>query len=219
MGIKVAVSCTLLYILVDVIMTTVLYTHGSQISIFTEDIQNFNILCSVLDLWGAVLVRASLLLGASIGVLWNREEGPRRVSCLSTLILLICLAIITYALVKLLMLTEQGPLVRQPWFLCLFSWTCVSSLGTVFLWRFLGRVPDSLVNSSGGRGGCGEETEKLVETAGQEEEEEGERGKTSQEKSNSGATLGRLLIYCTNDSGLLSVAFLFLIISAVCECP
>lgn len=33
----------------------------------------------------------------------------------------------------------------------------------------------------------------------------------------SGATLGRLLTYCKKDGGLLSVAFLFLLISAVCE--
>uniref|UniRef100_A0A8C7D633 ABC-type oligopeptide transporter ABCB9 n=1 Tax=Oncorhynchus kisutch TaxID=8019 RepID=A0A8C7D633_ONCKI len=175
--------CILLFILVDVIVTTVLYLHGCQTAIFTEDVQNFDILHSVLDLWGTMLVRVCLLLGASIGVLWNRVDGPCRVSALGTLTLLICLTVSTYALAKLLMLSEQGDLAHQPWFLSLFSWTCVSVLGTVLLWRLLGR------------------TERLVEA----------------DQKNSGATLGRLLSYCSKYAGLLSVAFLFLLISAVCE--
>uniref|UniRef100_A0A8C7DCR6 ABC-type oligopeptide transporter ABCB9 n=1 Tax=Oncorhynchus kisutch TaxID=8019 RepID=A0A8C7DCR6_ONCKI len=175
--------CILLFILVDVIVTTVLYLHGCQTAIFTEDVQNFDILHSVLDLWGTMLVRVCLLLGASIGVLWNRVDGPCRVSALGTLTLLICLTVSTYALAKLLMLSEQGDLAHQPWFLSLFSWTCVSVLGT-------------------GDGG-------------------GNRSRASrkgtEDQKNSGATLGRLLSYCSKYAGLLSVAFLFLLISAVCE--
>ncbi|KAM4617028.1 ABC-type oligopeptide transporter ABCB9 [Polymixia lowei] len=229
MGIKIAVSCNLLYILLDVIVTTALYIHGSQFTIFIEDVQNFNILLSVLDLWGTVLLRAFLLLGASIGVAWNKDSGPQRVSELSTLILLICLSIITYALAKLLMLTEHDALVHQPWFLGLFTWTCMSALGVTLLWRLLGKLTNSVPDRSSGGGGGFEDTERLVETAGQDytEEEEWEAGnrgkkrrwsrKGSQEKTNSRATLGRLLAYCSKDAGLLSVAFLFLLISAVCE--
>ncbi|KAF3850502.1 hypothetical protein F7725_012274 [Dissostichus mawsoni] len=33
---------------------------------------------SVLDLWGCVLLRAPLLLGACIGVSWNKQDGPPR---------------------------------------------------------------------------------------------------------------------------------------------
>ncbi|CAB1322182.1 unnamed protein product [Coregonus sp. 'balchen'] len=217
MGVIVVVSCILVFILVDVIVTTVMYLHGSQTAIFTEDGQNFDILHSVLDLWGTVLVRVCLLLGASIGVLWNRVDGPRRVSALGTLTLLICLTISTYALAKLLMLSEQGDLVHQPWLLSLFSWTCVSALGTVLLWRLLGRTPNTVTEEEGGGGGGGggeggcEETERLVETAGEngteEVEEQGqEHGgkkrrrasrKGTQDQTNSGATLGRLLSYCS----------------------
>ncbi|KAK6313371.1 hypothetical protein J4Q44_G00167180 [Coregonus suidteri] len=231
MGVIVVVSCILVFILVDVIVTTVLYLHGCQTAIFTEDVQNFDILHSVLDLWGTVLVRVCLLLGASIGVLWNRVDGPRRVSALGTLTLLICLTVSTYALAKLLMLSEQGDLAHQPWFLSLFSWTCVSVLGTVLLWRLLGRSPNTVTEGEGGGGGgvC-EETERLVETAGEngteEVEEQQEHGwkkrkrasrKGTQDQTNSGATLGRLLSYCSKYTGLLSVALIFLLISAVCE--
>ncbi|XP_008292853.1 ABC-type oligopeptide transporter ABCB9 [Stegastes partitus] len=224
MGIKVAVSCTVLYILLDVVVSTLLYTHGSHLSIFRNEALNFNILESALDLWGTVLLRACLLLGASIGVSWNKVDGPERVAKFTSLIVLVSLIIITYALTKLLMLTELQPLTHQPWILSLICWTCVSSLGVMLLWGWLGKESNSVsTSSSSSRGGGGrgsEDTEKLVETAGGEEQEVGgERKKKEEEKenTNSGATLGRLLTYCKKDGGLLAVAVLFLLISAVCE--
>jgi len=113
------------------------------------------------------------------------------------------------------MFTEVEPLSNQPWILSLICWTCASSLAVTLLWRQLGKgsnLVDSLNSSRSGGGRVSEDTEKLVETAGEEEKEEGR-----QEKSSSGATLGRLLTYCRKDAGLLSVAVLFLFISAVCE--
>uniref|UniRef100_A0A8C7XR65 ABC-type oligopeptide transporter ABCB9 n=1 Tax=Oryzias sinensis TaxID=183150 RepID=A0A8C7XR65_9TELE len=188
MGTKVVVCWSVLYILVDSIITTVLYTHGSQPSIFLDDALHFNILRSVLDLWGTVLLRASLLLGASIGVSRNKEEGPLRVAKLTTFILFLCMVVITYALAKMLMLTEMEPLSHQPWFLSLIGWTCASSLCVTLLWRQLGKK-SSLEGQKKGKG----------------------------TKSGSGATLGRLLSYCKKDGGLLSVAVFFLLISALCE--
>lgn len=227
MAVGLGVSCSVLYFLLDVVVATVLYTQGSHLDIFRKDVLNFTISHSVLDLWGTVLVRASLLLGASIGVSWNREDGPPRVARLAPLVIFICLLIITYTLAKLLMLTEVGPLTQQPWFLSLICWTCVSTLGFLLPWTLLGKVSKSVRghNPSGGVGGGSEDTEKLVETAGEEEQEVGREGKNSSKEGgqetqqpSSGATLGRLLSYCRNDGGLLSVAVLFLIIAAVCEC-
>ncbi|XP_006797656.1 ATP-binding cassette sub-family B member 9 [Neolamprologus brichardi] len=218
MGIYVAVGCIVSYVLLDVVTTTVLYAHESQLSTFTEDALNFNILQSALDIWGTVLLRASLLLGASLGVTWNKVDGPQRVAKSTSLILLICLIVITYTLAKLLMLTEVRTLSisHQPWLLSLICWTCASSLGVMLLWRWLGKEPES-ESSSSGRGTRGrEDTEKLVETVGEEEQELGSERKKEKDSS-SGATLGRLLSYCKKDAELLSVAVLFLIISAVCE--
>ncbi|MED6252428.1 hypothetical protein ATANTOWER_011633, partial [Ataeniobius toweri] len=220
MGTRVSVICTLLYIVLDSVITTVLYIKGTQLSSFARDVLDFNILSSALDLWGIVLLRASLLLGASIGVSWNKEDGPPRVAQVTTVILLFCMVIITYALAKLLMLTELEPLSQQPWFLSLIGWTCASSLGVVLLWRQLGRVSSSVKaltirNSRGGGGRVSEDTEKLVETADEEEEEVG--GRKEEEMVSSRATLGRLLSYCRKDVGLLSLAVLFLLVSAVCE--
>ncbi|KAG7222161.1 hypothetical protein INR49_016733 [Caranx melampygus] len=215
--------------------STVLYTHGAQLIIFREDVLDFNILQSALDIWGTVILRASLLLGASIGVSWNKEDGPPRVATITTLILLVCLVIITYALAKMLMLSELETLTHQPWFLSLVCWTCASSLAVMLLWSLLGKQSMSVRSHESGtnntnststtnRGRSSEDTEKLVGTGGEEEREVGcerkkqqEKGGQEKEETSSGATLGRLLTFCKKDSGLLSVAVLFLLISAVCE--
>uniref|UniRef100_A0A3Q2XK91 ATP-binding cassette, sub-family B (MDR/TAP), member 9 n=1 Tax=Hippocampus comes TaxID=109280 RepID=A0A3Q2XK91_HIPCM len=216
MGTKINVSCTISYSLLDVIIATVLYIHGSHINIFLEDGLNFSILRSVLDIWGTALLRASLLLGASIGVLWNREHGPHRLRKLTTLILLVCQTIITYTLAKLLMLSELEPLSHRPWSLSLLCWTCFSSLAVLVLWWVLGKE-----NSNRHRLGHCEDTAKLLEPDCEEEEKEGcsERKnnceKEERVKTTTGATLGRLLSYTKKDGGLLTVAIIFLIISAV----
>ncbi|KAG8011609.1 ATP-binding cassette sub-family B member 9 [Nibea albiflora] len=218
MCVKVIVSCSVLYAVLDVAVVTVLYTHGSQLSVFKEDVLNFDVRQSVLDLWGTGLFRASLLLGASIGVSWNREDGPPRVAKLATFVLFICLIIINYTLAKMLMLTEIfEPLTHQPWLLSMICWTCASSVGVTLLWSLLGS--NSL--SSSGSGGRSEDTENLVEAAGEVEQEVAcerkKEGNQEKEKTSSGATLGRLLSYCRKDGGLLSVAILFLLISSVCQ--
>ncbi|XP_063753149.1 ATP-binding cassette sub-family B member 9 isoform X2 [Eleginops maclovinus] len=223
MGVRASLILTVFFILLDVILTTVLFTHGSHWSVFAEEALNFHLLRSSLDLWGSVLLRASLLLGACIGVSWNTEDGPPRVSKLSTPVLLLCLVLVTFALAKLLMLSEQEPL-TQPWFLCLICWTCVSSLVVVLIWNQIGKkeAAKSRDRSSSRGTGC-EDTEKLVGKAEEEEQEVGcERRRRKEEEeekmnSGSGATLGRLLTYCRKDGGLLSVAVLFLLVSAVCE--
>ncbi|KAF3696191.1 ATP-binding cassette sub-family B member 9 ATP-binding cassette transporter 9 [Channa argus] len=223
MSITVSVGCTVLYILLDIVITTVLYAHGLNLNIFKNDALDFNIHQSALDLWGTVLLRASLLLGASIGVSWNKEEGPPRVTSLNNLILLFCLIIVTYTLAKMLMLTELDSLSHRPWPLTLICWTCVSCLAVTLLWRLLGKESKPVSYQNSIRRGLGtKDTEKLMETADEEEQEESRKtGKEerSQEKENtaSGATLGRLLSYCRKDSELLSIAVLFLLISAVCE--
>lgn len=219
MAVRAAVSCAVSYVLVDVVVTTVLYMRGSHVHIFKRDLLNFNMVQSAVDLWVTVLFRASLLLGASIGVSWNREDGPSRVAKLSNLIVFACMVIATYPLIKMLMLTEVGPLTHQPWILSLICWTCASTLGFLLPWRLLAEEYKSArghSSSSSRGGGDSEDTEKLVETAG-EVEQEGGRGREKEQPS-SGATLWRLLSYCRKDSGMLSVAIVFLIIAAVCEC-
>ncbi|XP_041955795.1 ATP-binding cassette sub-family B member 9 [Alosa sapidissima] len=219
----VVLSCNIFFILMDTIISTVLYVRGSQVDIFADELMRFNIFQSALDLWGTLLVRVALLLGASIGVLRNRVDGPRRVSKLSTLTTLICLTIMTYALTKLLMFSEKEALLVDPWFLSLVSWSCVSAMGTMYLWGILAKTSNAVRDSSGE-----EETKRLVDpladSSSEPEDEESKtfsgkhrRCKGAKENSDSRATVGRLLSYCKRDSLLLAVAFFFLMVSAVCE--
>ncbi|KAL7836254.1 hypothetical protein AOLI_G00275380 [Acnodon oligacanthus] len=217
MRVWVAVGCNLAFILVDAVISTVLYAQGSTIDVFADDVQDFDMHHSILDLWGTLLVRVCLLLGGSIGVVWNKSDGPKRAACLDTPVVLMGLVILTYALTKLLVFSEQDDLMYDPWFLGLFSWTVVAALATMFLWKLLAKLSDHGV-ADGAESG---ERERLVDERDEVEEEEGGTSakgrKGAKKQPNSGATLGQLLSYCKKDSGLLTIAFFFLLLSAVCE--
>lgn len=210
-----ALGCTLAYVLLDVTITTVLYVHGGHPSIIAEDVRNFNVLWSLLDLWALVLLRSALLLGAAIGVWWNRGAGPRRAEKATAAVVLLALVMLTFAVAKLLLLTEARPLAQQPWTLSLLCWTLASSLGFLLPWRLLGKVPPPTGGSSSRRRrGC-EDTEKMLNADCEEQHPPEDGGEEKQ--ASSGATLGRLLAYSRKDGGLLSVAVLFLLVSAVCK--
>ncbi|XP_077600928.1 ABC-type oligopeptide transporter ABCB9-like [Stigmatopora nigra] len=217
MGITINVSVTISYILLDIIITTVLFISGTHWNIFVEESVKFSILKSTLDIWATVLIRASLLLGASIGVCLNVEEGPPRVAKLTTLVLLVCQSIITYTLAKLLMLSELEPLSHRPWSLSLICWTCFSSLGLVVSWWLLG------LENSTSPSGDSHDNEHLIKRDCEEGEDSADYGEKESpceketKSTTTGATLGRLLSYTKKDGGLLTVAVLFLVISAVCE--
>lgn len=211
MRLTVVVGCIFTFVLVDTVVSTILYVLRSGPNSFSDDILYFDVHRSVLDLWVVLLVRSCLLFGASVGVLKNQQEGPRRVASMDTLVVLIGLTMLSYALAKLLIFSEMGALMHDPWFLGLFSWTCVSAMGSVFFWKLLSSAD---VASSG----VGERERLVDEGEEEEQEEEGEMSvKGVKRKPNSGATLGRLLSYCKEDAGLLSLAFFFLLLSAVCE--
>ncbi|XP_017565206.1 ATP-binding cassette sub-family B member 9 [Pygocentrus nattereri] len=217
MRVWVAVGCNLAFILVDTVISTVLYVQGSTADVFADDVQDFDMHHSVLDLWGTLLVRVCILLGGSIGVVWNKSDGPKRAACLDTPVVLTGLVILTYALAKLLVFSEQDDLMHDPWFLGLFFWTVVAALATMFLWKLLATLSDHGVADREES----EEREQLVDERDEGEEEEGgtsgKRRKGAKKQPNSGATLGQLLSYCKKDTGLLTIAFFFLLLSAVCE--
>ncbi|XP_015221600.2 ABC-type oligopeptide transporter ABCB9 isoform X1 [Lepisosteus oculatus] len=219
----VAVACNLLFILADIMVTTLLYIRGTRISLFMEDLGNFDLFCSTVDLWVTLLVRVTLLLGAAIGVSRNVTEGPRRVADSQNLAVILCLVVMVYAVTKLLLFSEhEASLTHSPWFLSLFSWTCASSLGTVLLWKLLARVrpPRPSLKINAGSEDSGDRAPVLgpEDCSGDECEEEGEKCSDKRKgESRSTATVSQLLAYCRKDAGLLGVAFLFLLISALCE--
>lgn len=209
MAVRLAVGGAVVFAILDLAVTTVLYTHGLDFSYFRSDTLDFSMTRSSLDVWAATLLRTTLLLGASLGVLWNRQDGPPRMARLFTPVTLLCMVLVSYSLAKLLLRAEEGPLGQQPWFLSLVCWSCASSLGLLLPWSLLGR--SSSESSTAGS----EDTKNLVEAASGEEPEAGEEQKV--EEVASSATLWRLLAYCRKDGALLFVAFFFLSVAATCE--
>lgn len=224
MAIRLAVGATVAFALLDLAVTTILFTHGLDFNLFWSDMLGFSMTRSSVDVWVTAVLRAALLLGASLGVLRNREDGPRRVAQLLTPVLLFCMVIVSYTLAKLLLRAEEGPLGQKPWFLSLVCWTCASTPGLLLPWSLLGRSSKRRANgrrrkSSESSTTGSEDTKNLVEAASGEDQGSGGGAGEKQrvEEVSSSATLGRLLSYCRKDGALLFVAFFFLSVAALCE--
>uniref|UniRef100_A0A8C4TLE6 ABC-type oligopeptide transporter ABCB9 n=1 Tax=Erpetoichthys calabaricus TaxID=27687 RepID=A0A8C4TLE6_ERPCA len=211
----VSVSCNFLFVLLDVTLTTILYIDGTQVRRFLQELNNFDIFTSTIDVWLICLIRACVLLGASTGVARNSTDGPRRVKKLNTAVSVLCMVMVVYAVAKLLLFSEVAVLLGAPWFLSLFAWSCISSLATLGFWKLLCLVKTKrellVINE-----------EKTKEEEGDDESEaSGASIEESNKKENRGsskATISRLLSYTKEDAGVLGVAFVFLILAALGEC-
>ncbi|XP_051828659.1 ABC-type oligopeptide transporter ABCB9 isoform X3 [Antechinus flavipes] len=195
-----AVAITGAFMSVDVGITTVLYAFSHRDRGVLQDLRDFNIFDSVLDLWAACLYRSCLLLGATIGVAKNSALGPRRLRASWTFITLVCLFVGIYTMVKMLLFSEVRKPIRDPWFWGLFVWTYASIGATFFLWWLLSTVrPGHRALEPGAPGeGVGYPTE------GQPKQEEA-----------SGATLQKLLSYTKPDLAFLVAASFFLVVAAL----
>ncbi|KAM9194996.1 ABC-type oligopeptide transporter ABCB9 [Dugong dugon] len=192
-----AVVVTLAFMSMDVGMTTAIYVLSHLDRSLLEDIRDFNVFDSVLDLWAACLYRSCLLLGAAIGVAKNSALGPQRLRASWPVITLVCLGVGIYTMVKLLLFSEVRRPIQDPWFWALFVWTYVSLAASFLLWWLLSTVrPDAEAPEPGP--GVGAEAEGSAEQA-------------------SGATLQKLLSYTKPDVAFLMAASFFLIVAALGE--
>ncbi|XP_074868599.1 ABC-type oligopeptide transporter ABCB9 isoform X1 [Carettochelys insculpta] len=202
-----AVASTVAFTCVDVLVTTLLYQHSHSGRDIVQDLKNFNVFNSVLDMWGACLYRSCLLLGAAIGVAKNSAYGPRRLRASRTFITLVCLVMGIYALVKLLLYSEVRKTIKDPWFWSMFAWTYASLAAAFCLWQLLSSVTSS--------------REPLgVSSQSRTEAEEGcDSPVTVQEmrEEASGATIHKLLLYTKPDALFLGIATFFLLVAALGE--
>ncbi|KAJ0019069.1 hypothetical protein NQD34_006638, partial [Periophthalmus magnuspinnatus] len=213
MDLRVVVSACGLCVLFDLLLSSLLLTQGFSRGLVPPGLAEMSGL--VLALWGCSWLRSSLLIGACLGVMCNRQDGPRRISRSAPAALLVAMVMVTFAVAALLALTEVDSLKNQAWEMGLISWTCISSVGLVLMWRLLGDARDTVRNMNIYKTGA-----KVLgqnQDQNQDQSQSSPGAKEEPEETNSGATLGRLLCYCRKDSGLLTVATLFLLISAVCE--
>lgn len=220
MAARVLFGLSLLFAFLDFLVSSLLFTKGFSLAVFLSSCATFDPARSLLDLWLWAWLRGALVLGAVLGVVWNRREGPGRAASSVTAVVFVSMVNGTHAVAKALVLTELDSLLKQPWELGLVVWSCVASVGVSLLWRELGNTQVSSPPPSS------EDRERLLDPC---QDQTGSKARDQDcnqtrpgaeeepEESNSGATLGRLLCYCRKDASLLTVATLFLLISAVCE--
>ncbi|XP_069820093.1 ABC-type oligopeptide transporter ABCB9 isoform X2 [Dendropsophus ebraccatus] len=193
---------SLLFTACDLTVCTVLYRWSSRRVSIIQDIVQFDVFHSMLDVWASSLLRAAISLGAVLGVAWNPLAGPRRLQASLTPMTLLCYLIASYTVIKLLLFFEEEKPVLDPWFWSLLVWTWVSSAVTLLTWRQMGE------NVPGRREGRSYSEVLEDQEGGQKPEPESEI---------SGATVGRLLAYSKQDSGYLTVAFVFLVLCTLGE--
>lgn len=201
-----AVASTLALSGTDVVVTTLLYTHGRGGRDILQDLRHFNIFNSMLDIWGGCLYRSCVLLGAAIGVATNTAYGPRRLRASRTFIAIVCLLMGIYMMVKLLLYSEVRRTIRDPWFWGLFAWTYVALAATFGLWQLLACVTSS-------REALGPSSESRTEA---EESCDGSAQRDKREEAAS-PTIHKLLSYTKPDAFLLGIASFFLLVAALGE--
>uniref|UniRef100_A0A8C3PHV4 ATP binding cassette subfamily B member 9 n=1 Tax=Calidris pygmaea TaxID=425635 RepID=A0A8C3PHV4_9CHAR len=201
-----AVASTLALSGADVVVTTLLYTHGRGGRDILQDLRHFNIFNSLLDIWGGCLYRSCVLLGAAIGVATNTAYGPRRLRASRTFIAIVCLLMGIYMMVKLLLYSEVRRTIRDPWFWGLFAWTYVALAATFGLWQLLACVTSS-------REALGPGSESRAEA---EESCDGGAPRDKREEA-AGPTIHKLLSYTKPDAFFLGIASFFLLVAALGE--
>ncbi|NXR07968.1 ABCB9 protein, partial [Semnornis frantzii] len=201
-----AVASTLALSGADVVVTTLLYTHGRGGRDVLQDLRHFNIFNSLLDIWGGCLYRSCVLLGASIGVATNTAYGPRRLRASRTFIAVVCLLMGIYMMVKLLLYSEVRRTIKDPWFWGLFAWTYMALAATFGQWQLLACVTSS-------REALGTSSESRAEV------EETCNGATLRDKREeaAGPTIHKLLSYTKPDAFFLGIASFFLLVAALGE--
>ncbi|XP_067910672.1 ATP-binding cassette sub-family B member 9 isoform X2 [Heterodontus francisci] len=195
--------------LLDALVTTHLYTHGLNYRQFRSDAMNFDIFHSLLDLWATCLLRIILLAGASLGVCINRIDGPKRLKSAKLCILIFCIMISAYAIIKVLLYSETEKFANDPWFWCLTAWTFISLIATYHVVHQFSCLKTSPTVTVSLEATSYEDQENSMSNAGQK------RPEKAKENSNSISTMWRLLTYSKENAALMAGAHVSVLISSL----
>ncbi|WAR01939.1 ABCB9-like protein [Mya arenaria] len=127
--------------LIDLTVTTVLYSHGNQFNnTFSYAFSLFSFSRSTFDVWSLVIMRTSVIMGIVIGALWGKQDASAKIQ--SKLYFAIGLSIVfsIFTLVKLLIVSENKAVMGDKWFWALFGWTLFADTCLIFQWRAVGNV-------------------------------------------------------------------------------
>ncbi|KAE8635084.1 hypothetical protein XENTR_v10002510 [Xenopus tropicalis] len=198
--------CTLAFTACDLILSSILYICSCKKPSIIQDVLGFNMFYSMLDVWGTSILRVCICVGAVIGVLRNRKQGPQRLKASIIAITLLCYLIAAYTMIKLLLYSEYEKPVQDHWFWSLLAWTWISSAGTLCLWIQMSKIVPYWEN-------C-----RLHSHSNGNQDQEHSNNQTQKTKTKlSGTNIGKLLSYSKQDAVYLILAFFFLLLCTLGE--
>jgi hypothetical protein len=204
--------------LLDCTVATLLYGSGIQFSVHLHtDTSPYHFETSTIELWFIAVLRSAVLLGASIGVIFNVTDGPKRLQEKGYIFFTLATLLAMFAVVKMLVCTEY--LEVTAWFWCEFAWSLSGSLTFCIGYSMLRTINVSpATNVSNNINETEGERRRLLPdvqatTANDDTEKDQEETTTKAKIS----TICRLAAYSKPDVHYLLVAFIFMVISSVCK--
>ncbi|ELT94942.1 hypothetical protein CAPTEDRAFT_6286 [Capitella teleta] len=201
---------------VDIITTSILFCHADQlVPRLSFDLKHFHVTQSVFELWVFGAIRSCIITGGLVGVIYNRDLGPKRIEKSSIVIGVLAVFMWAYSLVKMLMFSEVfADDLKQPWFWAIFSWSLLFSLLFPAQWRTLSGVSPSGDKKTESKSVNSDEEPLVRDEEANKQNDEEKKKKKEQKKS---ITVWRLIKFSTPDIPILLVAFIFMTASSTAE--
>ena len=208
---RMAVCCRLLIIFIfvfsDISVASLIFGFLGQAD---TSLSSYSFSTSVIEFWFFAIFRSAVLGGAVIGWLYNSSDSLQRLSYTWPASVVVAVLMMMFAVVKMLAYTEVSS--HSALFWCQFSWMLVASVtfhaGFIILIRTR-NVENIIVNTSINS----ENADQQPLLSGNSTEEVSSEKTTRKNMS----VVFRLLSYSKPDAPLITVAFIFMVVSAVCK--
>jgi len=171
---------------------------------------SYSFTTSVIEFWFCAVVRSAVLGGAVIGRVCNKTDSQQRLRYTWPASTVLAVLMMMFAVVKMLAYTEVNR--QSALFWCQFAWMLVSSVtfhaGFVIL-RKCRNVDNGVANTSINTENA-EQQPLLYNNSTEEISSE----KKSRKKM---SVVFRLISYSKPDAHLITIAFIFMVVSAICK--
>lgn len=214
---KFLLASTILFSIVDLVVTTVIYGHGTDYRRqFLKDFYLYKFPLSMIELWVFALARTSILLGGSLGFICKPNAAVDRFSCVKPLMSMVLVLMWLYTMTKLLAFTEEENDLKKPWFWSLFCWTHVGLFGVSIFWSRIAKIKPIKPKRQGGNINVNTDEESLIENSSNEggDEESGKDENDSEENTSSVKTIWKLLRLSFPDWYIVLTGFIFMTLSS-----
>ncbi|XP_071945234.1 ABC-type oligopeptide transporter ABCB9-like [Antedon mediterranea] len=216
------VLCVAFLAVVDIFLTIVLYSHGFH---KFDTYPGYSFSTNFFDLCLLGILRGTIIIGGSIGLLCNPKDGQQRLIKSQPFINAIAGSIIFYAGIKLILYSMKVPdMSHHVWFWTLFSWTIFGSILLYVFWNLLqiaAKTPRNNIKLLVINSDTNPHT-SLIEENGTEEDDVSSSSSDSSSsdkdtEEGSKASLLRLFSYSKPDLPIIVIAFVALVGASVAE--